>query len=70
MAVEARWRTVSGPSGVRNTGVIVEDLAKVRLLRGNQLLELCDLADLFEREDLSLLIAVDGQTSGVIASVF
>ena len=59
VAVDTRWRTVGGPSGVCNTGVRVEDLGEIWLLLLNELLQLCDLADLLERKDLVLLVAIN-----------
>ena len=59
VAVEAGRRTVSGPSGVCNTGMGVEDLGEVWLGLCNQLLELCDLSNLLESVDLVLLVAID-----------
>lgn len=69
MAVDARWRTVGGPSGVCNTGVRVKDLVEVEVLLFNELLQRGDLADLLDGEDLVLLVTVDGKTGGVIATV-
>ena len=62
MAVDARWRTVGGPAGMRNAGVVVEDLGEVWLLLLDESLELGDLADLLECEYLFLLVAVDCET--------
>jgi hypothetical protein len=61
---------VGGPSGVCNTGVRVEDLGEIWLLVLNELLQLCDLADLLECKDLILLVAINSKTSGVVAAVF
>jgi hypothetical protein len=60
---------VSGPSGVRNTGVRVEDLVEVEVLLLDELLERGDLADLLDGIDLVLLVAIDGETGGVVAAV-
>jgi hypothetical protein len=49
--------------------MVVEDLGHVWLLGGDQLLELGDLANLLEGEDLILLVAIDRETGGVVASV-
>lgn len=35
----------------------------------NELSQLCDLADLLEGEHLVLLLAIDGETGGVVSSV-
>jgi hypothetical protein len=48
----------------------VEDLGQVWLLLCNELLQLCDLADFLECEDLVLLVAIDCQTSGIVAAIF
>ena len=61
---------MSGPSGVCNAGMVVKDLGEVRLLSLDQLLELRNLADLLEREHLFLVVAVDGETCRIVASVF
>ena len=60
VAVDSAGRTVSGPSGVCNTSVVVKDLVQVWLLGSNQLLQLSDLAHLFERKHLAALVAVNG----------
>lgn len=70
VAVDTRWGTVGGPSGVCNTGVRVEDLGEIWLLFRNKLLQLDDLADLFECKDLILLVSINSQTCGIIATVF
>ena len=62
VAVYAGWGTVGGPSRVRNANVGIEDLSEVWLLCRNKLLELCNLAHLFECENLVSLVAVDCQT--------
>lgn len=63
MAVDARRRTVGGPTGVCNTAVCVEDLCEVGLLLLDELLQLGDLADLLESKHLISLVSVDCQTS-------
>ena len=70
VAVDPAGRAVGGPSGVCNTGVVVEDLCEVGLLLLDELLQLGDLADFLEGEDLVLLVAIDGDTGGVVAAVF
>jgi hypothetical protein len=70
VAVDARWRAVGGPSGVCNTGVRVEDFGKIWLLLLNELLQLYDLANLLERKDLVLLVAINSKASGVVATIF
>ena len=52
-----------GPSGMCNASVRVEDLVQVWLLLFNELLELGDLADLFECEHFILLVSIDGKAS-------
>jgi hypothetical protein len=69
VAVQARRRTVGGPAGVGDTGVGVEDLGEVGLGLLDELLELGDLANLLEGEDLVLLVAVDSQAGGIVATV-
>ena len=70
VAVNPAGRAVGGPSGVCNTGVVVEDLCEVGLLLLDELLQLGDLADLLVGKDLVLLVAIDGNTGGVVAAVF
>lgn len=69
VAVEAGRGTVGGPTSVGNAGVGIENLVERRLRLLNELLELGDLADLFESKDFVLLVAVDGETSGIVATV-
>ena len=70
MAVDARWWAVSRPSGVRDACVRVEDLGEIWLLILDELLQFCNLADLLECKDLVLLVAINRQTCGIIATVF
>lgn len=69
MAVEPAWGTVGGPSGVRNASVAVKDLVHIRLVALDQLPQLGDLADLLEGVDFVPLVAIDGETGGVVATV-
>jgi len=69
VAVDSAGGTVGGPSGVCNTGVVVKDLGHVGLLLLDELLQLGDLANLLEGKDLVLLVAIDGNTGGVVAAV-
>lgn len=70
VAVDPAGRAVGGPSGVCNTGVVVEDLGEVGLLLLDELLELGDLAYLLVGKDLVLLVAIDGDTCRIVAAVF
>ena len=69
VAVQAGRGTVGGPSRVRNAGVRVEDLGEIGLLLVDQALELGDLAHLLEGKDGVLLVAIDGKTGRVVATV-
>jgi hypothetical protein len=69
MAVDARRPAVSGPSGVSNASVRIEDLLDVDAALVDHLLEFRDLADLFEGKHLILLVTVDGEAGGVVATV-
>lgn len=57
------------PASVGDAGVRVEDLGGVRLRVLDELLELGHLPDLFEGEDLILLVPIDGQTGGIITTI-
>lgn len=70
MAVHARWGAMGGPSSVSDTGMAVKHLAVVELGLLNQLLEFRDLADLLEGENLVLLVTIDRETCGIVATVF
>ena len=61
---------MSSPSGVCDTCVRIEDLGKIWLLILDELLELCNLADLLESKDFVLLVSIYSQTSRVVATVF
>lgn len=61
---------MGSPSSVCNTSVVVKDLCEVWLLFLDQLLQLGDLAHLFERKDLVPFIAIYGKACGVVATVF
>lgn len=69
MAVDARRRAVGGPSSVSNACVGVEDLVQVIVCLVDQLPQRRDLADLLDCVHLVLLIAIDGQSGGVVAAV-
>lgn len=69
MAVCPRWLAVSGPSGVCDAGVGVEDLGQVRLGLLDERLQLSDLANLLERQDFTLLVTVYRETGRVVATV-
>jgi len=54
---------------VSDAAVRVKHLVEVELVLIDQLLQLGHLADLLEREDLILIVAVDSETGGVIPTV-
>jgi hypothetical protein len=60
---------MSGPASVSDTAVRVKHLIEVELVLINQLLQLGHLADLLEREDLILLVAIDRETGGVVPAI-
>lgn len=70
MAVEPGRRSVGSPSGVRNASVGVEGFGIIRSALLDKLLQLCDLAHLFESENLVSLVPVDRQACRIIAAVF
>lgn len=69
VAVDAGRLPVRCPSGVCNCSVRNKCCFEVRLGIRNQLLKLVDLADLFKRENLVLLVTVNGATGRVVATV-
>ena len=69
MAIEAGRGTVCGPPRVCDAAVRVEGLGQVDIGLVNELLELGHLANLLERKDLLLLVAVDGETGRVVPAV-
>ena len=69
VAVETGRLAVRGPAGVCDADVRVEEYLDVGLLLFYYLLELGDLADLLEGKHLVLLVAIDGQTGGVVATI-
>jgi len=70
VAVDTRWWSMGGPSGVCNTCVRIEDLGHVWLLLVDELPQLGDLANLLERKDFILLVSIYRKTGRVISSVF
>lgn len=60
---------MGGPPRVGNAGVRVKDLVEVEVLLLHQLLQRSDLAHLLDGVDLILLVAVDGKTGRVVATV-
>lgn len=70
VAIGWRWLTVSSPACMCDTRMRVEDLGKVWILLLDKLLELCNLAYFLEGEHFIFLVAIDRQTSRIVASVF
>jgi hypothetical protein len=70
MAVQAGGLSVSRPPSVSNTGMGSERNIRVGLQLLDQLLQLCNFADLFERKDFVLLVAIDSHARGIITTVF
>jgi hypothetical protein len=70
VAVDAGRLSVSGPPGVSNTGMGNKGSIKIRLGILDKLLQLCNLANLLERENFVLIIAIDCYTCGVVTTVF
>jgi hypothetical protein len=70
MAIETGRLTVSSPSSVCDARMRIKHLGQIWFGIRDELLELSNLADLFESEDLILLIAVYAKTCRIIASVF
>ena len=60
---------MGGPSSVGNADVRVEDLGLIVAGLVDELLQCGNLADLLDCIDLVLLVAVDGQTGRVVATV-
>lgn len=60
---------MSGPSSVGDSGMRVEDFGEIRLGLFDELLQFRDFADLLEGKDLALLVAIYGETSGIVSSV-
>ncbi len=60
---------MGSPSGVRNTCVGIEDFCEIWLLVLDELLQLCNLANLLERKHFILLVTVNGEACGVVSSI-
>ena len=58
------------PTCVCNSSMRVKDFSHVWVALGDELLELGNLANLFESKDFVFLVAVDGETCRIISSVF
>lgn len=69
VAVQARRGAVSGPTGVCNAGVGVENLGHIEVGLINKLPQLGNLANLLEGKDLILLVAIDGKAGRIVATV-
>ena len=70
VAVDFGWRSVGRPAGVGDANVRLENLCHIGLGSVDGLLQLGDLSDALESNNLILLVPIDGQTSGVVATVF
>lgn len=60
---------MSGPTGVCNAGVGVENLGHIEVGLVDKLPQLGNLANLLEGKDLVLLVAIDGKAGGIVATV-
>ncbi len=69
MAINARWWSMGGPSGVCNTCMGIEDLCEIWLLVLDELLQLCNLANLLECKHFILLVTVNSETGGVVSPI-
>src|SRR5271154_7029481 len=69
MTIEGCGLTVRCPSCVRNAGVGHEFLVHVDVLFVDELAQGSDFADLLEKVDFILAVAVNGHSSGIIATV-
>lgn len=70
MAVLTGWRTVSGPACVSDTSVGLESFFQVWFALRNEFLQLCNLSNFLVSRNFLSLVAIDGQSRGIIASVF
>ena len=70
MAVKPGGLAVGSPSSVCNTGMRVKDLVHVDTRLCHKFSEFGHLAHLFECEDLILLVAINCEAGGVVASIF
>lgn len=57
------------PASMRNTGVCHEFLVHIDVLLINQLSQCGDFADLFEKINFILTVAIDGHSSGIISTI-
>lgn len=69
MAVLAGRSTVGSPACVSNTSMRLKSLGQVRLALINELLQFCNLSNLFVGSHFLLLVAVNGKPGRVITSV-
>ena len=69
MAIAPRGLTVCGPSCVCDTSVRVKDLGQIRLFLLDELLELGNLANLFECKHFIFLVSIDSEASRVLKGV-
>ena len=70
MAVDSGGGSVGSPSRVSDSSVRNKRSIKINAALLDQLLQLDNLANLLESVDLVLLITVNGNTGGIIATVF
>lgn len=61
---------MGSPAGMSDASMRLKRLGQIGLIVCDKLLQLAHLADFLEGADLALLVAVHGQTSRVIASIF
>lgn len=61
---------MGSPAGVRDSGVRLEALGHVVFALLDEFLQFGYLANFLEGQDFILLVAIDGHTSGIIATVF
>lgn len=70
MAVNFGWWSVGRPAGVGDSSMGIENLCHIRLRSVDGLLQLGDLSDGLESDNLVLLVSIDCQAGGVVATVF
>jgi hypothetical protein len=70
VTIEGCGLTVCSPSSMRNTSMCHELPVHIDVLLIDQFPQSRDLADLLEKVDFVLAIAIDGHTGRVISTVF